>query len=202
MEPAAEPPPRGSRLSGGGFRRISTALYLRHKASPARILALIELDLDHHTGKVRPTREYARLWGVSHKMAREIVRDYRNSVAEWRALERAQRGHGQGTARAHRARGNAHLSAIRGHGQGTAGAQPGHTTLETETGVGGPLPGGPPYPSQVGRHVTDPDEGWEPPGSVTPAARQLMEHWREAGPARDLIRIRHAEPSTRGAAQG
>lgn len=182
-----------------GFRRIDTDLLLRYRGKPERVMALLELDLDHFRDRVRPTREYARLWSVTHKVARGIVAEYLQSRADWAALERAQPGHGQGTDGAQSTIDFAQEKRRRGHTKGTGGAQAGHTTLETETVLGAPpSQGGPPVRGP--QLVADPDELWSPPGDLTPRARDLnraiaRERQRvdEARPERDLIRIRHAE---------
>lgn len=172
-----------------GFRRISNELFLKYRrAHPERLVALLELDLDHHLGNVRPTREYARLWGLSHKLARKLVAEYTQAATEWASLRRAQPGHSQGTNRAHRPRGIARDFGRSGHRQGTARARPGHTTIETVLGAppqqGGPLEQGPSL-------LADPDAAWVPPGELNWRAQQLNDFYATERPRRDLIRIRH-----------
>lgn len=71
---------------------IPVALWHKRKRDPKHVAALLELAHDHATGNVRPTREYARLWGVTRKVARGLVDD-------WIGLHQAVVG--QGPPRAH-----------------------------------------------------------------------------------------------------
>lgn len=180
-----------------GFRRVDAELLAKYRLQPQRVMALLELDSDHFRDRVRPTREYARLWAVTHKVARTIVAEYLRSVAEWRTFERAQRGHSTGTSRAHRPVDFARERARRWHTRGTARAQPGHTTIETETDTqlgAPPQKGGPP----IGGAQFDPDAEWSPPGELNWRAKQVAEHLadlRKEAP-RDMIRIRHSYPES------
>jgi len=61
----------------GVYRCISDHLLWKYRGQPERIVALLELDRDHFKRAVRPTREYARLWGVSRMVARTLVSEYR-----------------------------------------------------------------------------------------------------------------------------
>ncbi len=180
-----------------GFHRVDSDLFLRHQGDPKRIMALLELDRDHFRKRVRPTREYSRLWAVSHKVARSIVSEYLQGVAEWRTLERAQRGHSEGTQRAQRPVDFAREKLRRGHTRGTERAHLGHTTSKTETKT---VLGAPPRrgdPKNTGL-LTNPDEGWSPPGELNWRAKQVAEHLadlRKEAP-RDMIRIRHSYPES------
>lgn len=78
-----------------GYRQIERSLFLRHRHHPARIIALLELDADRtlQSRGARPTREYARLWGVTRKVARRLVEEYRPLFARPLRVDAARLWH-------------------------------------------------------------------------------------------------------------
>ena len=154
-----------------GFRRIDQKLFFKYRRKPDRILNLLELDFDHHTGNVRPTREYARLWGTSRSVVDRLKAEYRAAHADWDRLIRAKKR--AETVRrprsfdvpkkGHRSTVSKGLSSASGSSQVPASDHSKAGTIESiESGWGGASAQPPPN-----RH------DWEPPGELTPRARQL-----------------------------
>ena len=69
-------------MAGGGHRRLSTTLFLRYRAQPELLVALLEVDLDQAAGVQRSAREYAVRWHVRRSTAGELLEAYMGHVGE------------------------------------------------------------------------------------------------------------------------
>ncbi len=147
------------------FRRIPRDLWFKYsRGCTCEVCALLELDEDQHMGRVRPIREYSRLWSMGRKVVARLVAEYQQALLEWSSHQPRKRGQDGTTSapeRDHRSPGIVHE--IRGGGTGPAPlrGQDGTTTIETRRG-GGALQAPPPPDTDT----------WAPPGELTTAAAQ------------------------------
>lgn len=177
-----------------GFRRIDQALYFKYRRKPERILNLLELDFDHHTGNVRPTREYARLWSTSRSVVERLKREYRAAHADWNRLIRdkkraeiARQAEAVGEPqKGHRGAVSKRVFGGRRATEGPAGGHSGAGTIESiKSGWGGAS--AQPPPNRVPMQAVS---SYEPPGEMTPRCRQI-----NADRQRDLKRERADQSS-------
>lgn len=177
-----------------GWRRIDNALLAKYRGQPDRIVALLELDLDAYKGRLRPAREYARLWGFSRHVAAKLVSEYHAARAEWDTPEPGQRPASPSRKNGHISRDSALVSdVLSARGRQKNGQRPATTTETRRDQRPPPQQGGPAGPT-LPRLISDPDRDWNPPGELDWQAKRAAAFLRETGtrePGRDLIRVRH-----------